>query len=94
MATGPPRFLATMRQCYPMCLVRRARDDRAIPQSRAQTRDVPAASYVVARAQPHQVPDNTAMWAFDPSETAEQTLIRDFNRNNTMLRRNTYCSVG
>ena len=94
MATGPPRFLATMRQCYPMCLVCRARDDRANQQSRAQTRDVPAASYVVARAQPHQVPDNTAMWAFDPSETAEQTLIRDFNRNNTMLRRNTYCSVG
>jgi len=25
------------------------------------------------------------MWAFDPSEIAEQTLIRDFNRNNTML---------
>jgi len=27
------------------------------------------------------------MWAFDPSEIAEQKLIRDFNRNNTMLLR-------
>ena len=25
------------------------------------------------------------MWTFDPSEIAEQTLIRDFNRNNMML---------
>jgi hypothetical protein len=24
------------------------------------------------------------MWTFDPSEIAEQTLIRDFNRNDMM----------
>ena len=27
------------------------------------------------------------IWAFDPSAIAEQRLIRDFNRNNTMLLR-------
>src|SRR5215467_8399037 len=30
-------------------------------------------------------PDNAVMWAFGSSEIAEQMLIGDFNRNNTML---------
>jgi hypothetical protein len=30
-------------------------------------------------------PGNAVMWTFNPNELAEQTLIRDFNRNNTIV---------
>jgi len=45
-----------MRPCYPACLgrlVRRARDERAYPHSRARAQVFPAASCLVARVSPH-----------------------------------------